>query len=214
MAFTKFTYVRSLLAAKIHGERRLLSLSLCVTNRCNIACLYCYGDYYFRQGKNPEVDDLLKVIDDACALGLQHLYLTGGEPLIRPDIGAIVERAADHGLRTGMVTNGYFLPRQVKNLKRLDKVVLSLDGREGPNDAKPRQVVLCESSARDRMLSDPRARVRPQDGAQPQQRGRAAVDAGPRGAPRGEARSGARIRAGLRGPAHAARSSDAEQGRA
>lgn len=87
-----------------------------LTYRCNLACEHCYLD----AGSTPLVDsesfadrselgteDCFKVIDELAAFAPECVtILTGGEPLLRRDILAIVQRAADRGLWVVVGTNG------------------------------------------------------------------------------------------------------------
>jgi MoaA/NifB/PqqE/SkfB family radical SAM enzyme len=58
----------------------------------------------------------------------------GGEPLIRTDIGEIIGHARDLGMITEINTNGYFVKKHLKDLKKLDSICISLDGTKEAND--------------------------------------------------------------------------------
>jgi len=124
----------AILAARMSGSRRLLSLTICLTNRCNINCLYCYGDYWYNKEKMFSVDDLKYMIDEAVAMGIQSLNFTGGEPLIYKNVGEVVSYAASYNIRLSMVTNGYLVPQKINELKGLNSIIISLDGGKEIND--------------------------------------------------------------------------------
>lgn len=68
------------------------------------------------------------MIDQLCALGLRRLGLNGGEPLLREDIGKIIDYAKDKGLVVTSFTNGWLVPKRIRDIKNLDVLIISLDG--------------------------------------------------------------------------------------
>jgi radical SAM protein with 4Fe4S-binding SPASM domain len=99
-----------------------------LTYRCNLACEHCYldagpaalaADEAFADRSEMTTDECYAVIDDLAAFAPECLtILTGGEPLLRRDILAIVGRAAARGLFVVVGTNGV---RITANLARLLK---------------------------------------------------------------------------------------------
>jgi MoaA/NifB/PqqE/SkfB family radical SAM enzyme len=59
----------------------------------------------------------------------------GGEPLIRKDIGQIIDHAVGLGILTEMNSNGYLIPKRIEQIKNLDSICFSLDGEAEHNDA-------------------------------------------------------------------------------
>jgi len=74
---------------------------------------------------------LIRRIKEAGAIRLQVL---GGEPLIREDIGEIIDCAKEHGLYVSLSSTGYF-PEKISALKNIDMIFLSFDGDEAIHDA-------------------------------------------------------------------------------
>ena len=110
--------------------------SLSVTYACNYRCRMC--NFHLRhaemKGKNfPELstEEWLQAIRDLATLGVSGVGFTGGEPLLRKDIFAMVETAKAVGLITHLNTNAYFLD-DITIEKVLDagtdSVNISLDG--------------------------------------------------------------------------------------
>lgn len=91
-----------------------------VTRRCNLACTYCneYDDF----SKPVPTAELLHRIDLLAALGTTVITLTGGEPLLHPDLELVIQRIRAHGIVAVMVTNGYLLT--IERIKKLNKVGL------------------------------------------------------------------------------------------
>jgi len=86
-----------------------------ITKRCNLSCGHCYLDASELSGADAlATDDALRIVDQvaSCAPGAM-LVLTGGEPLLRPDIYDIMRRAAHEGLNPVLGTNGTMLTEEV-----------------------------------------------------------------------------------------------------
>ncbi len=97
-------------------------LSWNVTRRCNLACGHCYIDALRRRRGFPdELDtaDAGRLIAQVAALAPgAMLVLSGGEPMLRRDLGALVKQAAESGLAPVIGTNGTLLnERRAKQLR-------------------------------------------------------------------------------------------------
>jgi radical SAM protein with 4Fe4S-binding SPASM domain len=95
-----------------------------LTRRCNLACGHCYLDAVQRKseaGDELSLPEVVRVIDEIAEFAPgAMLVLTGGEPLLRRDLGDIVEHAAGAGLMPVVGTNGILLDavraRQLREL--------------------------------------------------------------------------------------------------
>jgi PqqA peptide cyclase len=111
---------------------RPFSLVAELTYRCPLRCPYCSNpvDWGSSQGSQElTTDDWLSVIHQARQLGVVQLGLSGGEPLLRQDLEALVEKAATLGLYTTLVTAGTLLtPERTTKLREvgLDHVQISI----------------------------------------------------------------------------------------
>ena len=106
-------------------------IALNLTRRCNLGCEHCYLDA--RILKRGDVDELStasvrKVLDDIAALSPGCMVvLTGGEPLLRPDLDDIARHAAGLGLMVVVGTNGILLDRaRVRRLREAGVAGLGL----------------------------------------------------------------------------------------
>ena len=117
-------------------------LRLSLTARCNLACPYCLPD-----GREPadllNLSQRLQVVAAAVALGATSLRLTGGEPLLHPELEALLEALQplrQQGLREiALTSNGTLLTAARAQALReagLDRITLSLDGADGPSVAR------------------------------------------------------------------------------
>jgi MoaA/NifB/PqqE/SkfB family radical SAM enzyme len=83
----------------------------------------------------PPLSAVKAAIDELWALGTRYLSIQGGEPLLRKDLGAIVDHALGKQMIVGIVTNGVFIHRHLETLARLHSVKISLDGAQPDHDA-------------------------------------------------------------------------------
>jgi len=98
---------------KISPEKmdfRAYSISWNLTKRCNLNCDHCYLDANFRGGFRTDelnTDECKRVIDQIAEVNPNaFLILTGGEPLLRPDIYELIRYAADKKFMVVLGTNG------------------------------------------------------------------------------------------------------------
>jgi MoaA/NifB/PqqE/SkfB family radical SAM enzyme len=96
--------------------------------RCNLACTYCNE---FDDVSEPvPLDEMLRRIDDLGRLGTSVITISGGEPLLHPDLDQIIARIRKTGAIAGMITNGYLLmPDRIERLNKagLDHMQISID---------------------------------------------------------------------------------------
>jgi pyrroloquinoline quinone biosynthesis protein E len=81
-----------------------------ITHRCPLQCPYC-SNALDLAGASEELDtDAWRcVLDQAAALGLLQVHFSGGEPLARRDLEALIGHAAHAGLYTNLITSGVML---------------------------------------------------------------------------------------------------------
>jgi len=105
-----------------------------LTYACPLRCAYCSNPVgYERHRAELATDDWCRVFAEAEALGVMQLHLTGGEPLVRRDLEALVARARALGLYTNLVTSGLPLDRaRLASLRDagLDHVQLSIQAAD------------------------------------------------------------------------------------
>ena len=109
-----------------------------ITRQCNLYCAHCY----VAAGSQPAPLELdtqaaFQVVDQLVGYGIPVLLLSGGEPLVRPDILEVARYAATRGLRVSLSTNGTLLtPNVVSGLKEAGVAYIgaSIDGPEAVND--------------------------------------------------------------------------------
>jgi MoaA/NifB/PqqE/SkfB family radical SAM enzyme len=112
--------------ARATGQKYPLMVTLSLTDRCNFRCEYC---------KLPELDrdemstaDWIRAIDELADAGMQRVSLMGGEPLVRKDIGVLIDHLKARGINTAMNTNGWMVPKRIADVEKLDLICVTLDG--------------------------------------------------------------------------------------
>ncbi len=103
-------------------------LAHAATFGCNSRCQTCsYWKLTPRMKEDLSTDGVFRMLDDAYAAGMRGYYLFGGEPLVRRDVGELVEHARRRGFLTTMNTNGSLLAAKASSLRGLDVAFVSLD---------------------------------------------------------------------------------------
>lgn len=115
--------------------RAPFSVYLSLTDRCPNRCKYC--NYYNLDDEDKELKtpQILRLIDEMSSLHTRRFQLTGGEPMVRNDIGKIINYARSRGLFVGVSTSGLLIPKKINELKNVNIVFLSLDGDEKAHDS-------------------------------------------------------------------------------
>ena len=108
---------------------RPLGLLAELTYRCPLHCPYCSNPVAVPDSPELTLSEWFRVLAEARQLGVLQLHLTGGEPLVRPDLVSLVVQARELGFYVSLVTSGVGLdPRRASELAQagLDHVQLSL----------------------------------------------------------------------------------------
>ncbi len=114
--------------------RRINYLRISVIDRCNLRCHFCmplHGLEFYAQNRLLSFDDLIFMLQIANRLGIDRVRLTGGEPLLRPNLPDLIRRIkTETGVRqVSMTTNAMLLARHADALvdAGLDWVNVSLE---------------------------------------------------------------------------------------
>jgi cyclic pyranopterin phosphate synthase len=114
-------------------ERRIDYLRVSVTDRCNFRCVYCMpeeGNPATPKLEQLETPEFIRILGAAGRLGMHKIRFTGGEPLLRRDLPALIDAAKRSGIEeVSLTTNGHLLAEQVDLLVAagLRRVNISLD---------------------------------------------------------------------------------------
>ena len=128
-------FLLDIVKGRIFSRIKPLVVGLNVTNRCNLKCPYCCGDYHNRStAKDFTKEELFDLIETLSRMGTRVIYVSGGEPLIRDDIGEVIDKIKSKNMLCFMNTNGTLVPKKIEEIRKLDSLTISLDGDEYSND--------------------------------------------------------------------------------
>jgi MoaA/NifB/PqqE/SkfB family radical SAM enzyme len=119
--------LREITRALLSSDHPLLA-HIIPLRRCNLACKYCNE---FDDFSNPvPTETMFHRVDKLAELGTSVITISGGEPLLHPQLDEIIRRIRKHGMVAGMITNGYLLvPERIQRLNRagLEWLQISID---------------------------------------------------------------------------------------
>src|ERR1700684_2511405 len=119
--------VWQILKAVVSTDHPLLA-HLIPVRRCNLACTYCneFDDF----SKPVPTEEMFRRIDKLGSLGTAVVTISGGEPLLHPELDDVIRRIRAHGMIAGLITNGYLLVAdRIQRLSRagLEWLQISID---------------------------------------------------------------------------------------
>src|SRR6516164_7107297 len=88
--------------------------------RCNLACEYC--NEFDDVSKPLPTETMFRRVDKLAELGTSVITISGGEPLLHPELDDIIRRIRKNGMVAGLITNGYLLVAE--RIQRLNKAGL------------------------------------------------------------------------------------------
>ena len=118
---------RQIVRALASTEHPLLAHIIPI-RRCNLACKYCneFDDF----SKPVPTETMFRRIDKLAELGTSVITISGGEPLLHPELDEIIHRIRKRGMVAGLITNGYLLvAERIERLNRagLEWLQISID---------------------------------------------------------------------------------------
>jgi MoaA/NifB/PqqE/SkfB family radical SAM enzyme len=134
MAVRPTTFLRLKLREAAMISRALLSTNHVVLahiipmRRCNLACGYC--NEYDGSSKPVPLELMKKRLDKLAELGTSIVTISGGEPMMHPELDQIIRHIRSHGMIASLISNGYyFTPDRIKRLNKagLEFLQISID---------------------------------------------------------------------------------------
>jgi len=129
-----------MIAKGLASTRHPLLVHIIPTRRCNLACTYCneYDDF----SSPVPTEEMFRRIDRLGAMGTAVVTISGGEPLLHPELDAIIARIRHNGIMAGLITNGYLLTAdRIEKLNRagLEYLQISIDNAK-PDDVSKKSL--------------------------------------------------------------------------
>lgn len=109
-----------MIGSSIHSRGHVILAHIIPIRRCNLACTYCneFDDF----SKPVSLEEMYRRIDKLASFGTKIITISGGEPLLHPEMDEIIRRIRKHGTIAGMITNGYLLTAE--RIERLNQAGL------------------------------------------------------------------------------------------
>ena len=112
-------------------SKRLQGVSIEVTRQCNLHCKHCYSNSGAKRENELTTEEIKRLIDELANTGVLNILVTGGEPLLHPDLFDIIKYIRSKPMSCMLFTNGTLLTeKSVNTLKELGvlSVTVSMDG--------------------------------------------------------------------------------------
>lgn len=118
--------------AILFNKKSPLILVAHVTYRCNLRCTYC--GFHERETDELDTAKLINLIKEFYRLGTKFIVISGGEPLLRADIGEIVDFCKKKHMFISVNSNGMLVQEKFDVIRNIDMLKVSLDGPREIND--------------------------------------------------------------------------------
>ena len=117
-----------MVARAIKSKHHPILAHIIPMRRCNLSCAYC--NEYDKVSDPVPTAEMLRRIEILAGMGTGIITISGGEPLLHPDLDEIIRAIRRHGAIATIITNGYLLtPERIQRLNRagLEHLQISID---------------------------------------------------------------------------------------
>ena len=129
-----------MIAKGLKSRRHPIEAQIIPIRRCNLSCTYC--NEFDSSSKPVPTEEMIHRVDLLARLGTATITISGGEPLLHPELDEIIKKIRSHGMLAGLITNGYLLtPERIKRLNHagLDHLQISIDNVK-PDDVSKKSL--------------------------------------------------------------------------
>ncbi len=129
-----------MVAKALISTRHPVLAHLIPIRRCNLSCTYC--NEFDKVSAPVPIEEMLRRVDHLARLGTSVVTISGGEPLLHPELDAVVKRIRLRKMMAGLITNGYLLSGQrIQRLNRagLEHLQISIDN-VNPDDVSKKSL--------------------------------------------------------------------------
>jgi MoaA/NifB/PqqE/SkfB family radical SAM enzyme len=117
-----------MIAKALVSTKHPILVHIIPNRRCNLACTYCneFDDF----SKPVPLEEMKRRVDRLAGMGTSIITISGGEPLMHPELDEIVRHIRRRGMIAGLITNGFFLnPARIEQLNAagLEHLQISID---------------------------------------------------------------------------------------
>ena len=107
------------------------------TRRCNFSCAFCEADAGPPAPDELTTEEAQALIDDIARIGARRLLLSGGEPLLRPDLPALLEHSLKRSVTPALLSNGFLVSSRWEEIRHL-RFFLYMTSLDGPRETHDR----------------------------------------------------------------------------
>jgi len=132
MRFKNKVHILKTIAKARLGGKFPLFISWSLTDRCNYKCKYC--DIWQRRTEELTTNQICSIIDILSNNGMEAVSFIGGEPLLRGDIGKIIDYTHSKRVYIKITTNGKLIPNKINEIKNVDLIKITLNGPKEMHD--------------------------------------------------------------------------------
>lgn len=121
----------SFISRALLSTRHPVLAHLIPMRRCNLACGYC--NEYDHNSKPIDLEIIKARLDKLANLGTSIVTISGGEPMMHPELDQVIHHIRQRGMIAGLISNGYyFTPERIKRLNKagLEYLQISIDNVE------------------------------------------------------------------------------------
>ena len=118
-AYRRARELRMIAKALVSTDHPILAHVIPI-RRCNLSCAYC--NEYDNFSKPVPTETMFERLDHLADLGTTIITISGGEPLLHPELDRLIAHIRSRGMIAGMITNGYLLT--VDRIRRLNRAGL------------------------------------------------------------------------------------------
>lgn len=119
-------------------------VSLLLTDKCNINCVYCYGDFKATNSNVMTLEVITSMFDNFKKMGTNYIELTGGEPLMHPQFIQVFEIACQTFKSVALLSNGVLFDDKIFDIiekyKNKISIRISVDGYSPETNDQIRQI--------------------------------------------------------------------------
>jgi MoaA/NifB/PqqE/SkfB family radical SAM enzyme len=137
-----------LIAEGLKSPRHPIVAHIVPIRRCNLSCAYC--NEYDKVSDPVPTPVMIRRIDLLARLGTAAITISGGEPLMHPELDDIIRHIRSRGILATLITNGYLLtPARIKRLNRagLNYLQISIDNVK-PDDVSKKSLKVLDQKLR------------------------------------------------------------------
>ena len=137
-----------MISSALLSTRHPVLVHIIPIRRCNLSCAYC--NEYDNFSKPLPIEIMFRRLDHLADLGTSIITISGGEPLLHPQLEDIIRHIRDRGMIAGMITNGYLLTQsRIESLNNagLEHLQISIDNVK-PDDVSKKSLKVLDQKLR------------------------------------------------------------------